>query len=63
MYNNAHVKSAVCSGVQWDVMMNFVNGKKDGEGNIFDVTTHSESRSGLGVTGKMKQIKYVIFMI
>lgn len=52
MYNNAHVKSAVCSGVQWDVMMNFVNGKKDGEGNIFDVTTHSESRSGLGVTGK-----------
>lgn len=52
MYNNAYVKSAVCSGIQWDAMMKFVNGKKDGEGNIFDVTTHSESRSGLGVTGK-----------
>lgn len=52
MYNNSYVKSAVCSGIQWDVMMQFINGKKDGEGNIFDVTTYSESRRGLGKTGK-----------
>ena len=26
--NNKNVRSALCSGIQWDVVMNFVNGKK-----------------------------------
>ena len=39
--NNENVKSALCSGIQWDVMMAFVNGKKDGssgENITYDVT-------------------------
>ena len=42
--NNDNVKSALCSGIQWDMTMAFVNGKKDGTNNTFDVTTHSSSR-------------------
>ena len=45
--NNEYVKSALCSGIQWDVMMEFVNGKEDGSngGNkIFDVTKYKASR-------------------
>ena len=36
--NNDNVKSALCSGIQWDMTMTFVNGKKDGAGNTIDVT-------------------------
>ena len=42
--NNNNVKSALCSGIQWDMVMNFVNGKQDGTGNTFDVTTYDSSR-------------------
>ena len=42
--NNENVKSALCSGIQWDVTMDFVNKKLDGENNIFDVTATDENR-------------------
>ena len=42
--NNDNVKSALCSGIQWDVIMSFVNGKLDGKGNVFDVTLGNENR-------------------
>ena len=45
--NNEYVKSALCSGIQWDIMMEFVNGKEDGsndENKIFDVTQYKASR-------------------
>ena len=35
--NNKNVKSALCSGIQWDVIMEFVDGKSDGMGNPFNV--------------------------
>lgn len=38
--NNDNVKSALCSGIQWDVIMNFVTGKDD----AFDVTQYDNSR-------------------
>ena len=43
--NNENVKSALCSGIQWDMAMTFVNGKKDGAGNTIDVTIN-EDRGG-----------------
>ena len=43
--NNENVKSALCSGIQWDMTMAFVNGKKDGAGNTIDVTIN-EDRGG-----------------
>ena len=42
--NNDNVKSALCSGIQWDMTMAFVNGKQDGTGNTYDVTTYSSAR-------------------
>lgn len=42
--NNENVKSALCSGIQWDVTMNFINKKLDGMGNVFDVTQKDYSR-------------------
>ena len=45
--NNKNVKSALCSGIQWDMTMKFVDGKNDGsddENKIFDVTQFKESR-------------------
>ena len=52
--NNANVKSALCSGIQWDMTMAFVNGKQDGTNNTFDVTTESASRhkSSLETSGQ-----------
>ena len=44
MYNTVNVKSALCSGIQWDIVMKFVNGKKDGTGQIYDVETYSSTR-------------------
>ena len=38
--NNDDVKSALCSGIQWDVIMEFVTGKDD----AFDVTKYDQSR-------------------
>ena len=42
--NNEWVKSAIVSGIQWDLTMDFVNGKKDGSGNTFNVLQYSASR-------------------
>ncbi len=46
--NNNNVKSALCSGIQWDMTMAFVNGKQDGTGSTYDVTTYSSSRHAGG---------------
>ena len=43
--NNDNVKSALCSGIQWDMTMAFVNGKQDGAGNTIDVTVN-KNRGG-----------------
>ena len=41
--NNDNVKSALCSGIQWDMTMAFVNGKQDGtNNNTFDVTINGD---------------------
>ena len=40
--NNDNVKSALCSGIQWDMTMAFVNEKQDGAGNTIDVTTNGD---------------------
>ena len=43
--NNENVKSALCSGIQWDVIMNFVNGKLDGKSvDKFFVTQYNDNR-------------------
>ena len=42
--NNSYVKSALCSGIQWDVMMKVINGKLDGNNNPYNVTEYNESR-------------------
>ena len=42
--NNENVKSALCSGIQWDMAMAFINVKQDGTGNTYDVTTYSKAR-------------------
>ena len=42
--NNNYVKSAMCSGIQWDMVMKFVDGKSDGNGEIYDVRTKGSSR-------------------
>ena len=44
MYTTTHAKSALCSGIQWDVVMKFVDGKNDGTGQVFDVETYSSTR-------------------
>ena len=59
MYNNSTVKSALCSGIQWDMVMHFVDQKKDATGKSFDVrvadqTRHPENR---GEAGKNKNDK------
>ena len=49
--DNQYVKSALCSGIQWDKTMDFIDGKLDGSGNnTFDVTTYNANRhTGEGV--------------
>ena len=43
--NNENIKSALCSGIQWDIVMNFVNGKLDGNGtDKFVVTEYNANR-------------------
>ena len=42
--NTDSVKSALCSGIQWDMIMNFVNGKDDEKGGTFDVITPDSNR-------------------
>ena len=49
--NNDSVKSALISGIQWDMTMAFVNGKNDGNGIPFDVTK-SDSNRHSGISSK-----------
>ena len=42
--SSSYVKSAMCSGIQWDMVMKFVNGKKDGNGNVYDVEISNSNR-------------------
>ena len=42
--NTDNVKSALISGIQWDVTMEFVNGKIDGSGADFIVTEKNDNR-------------------
>ena len=46
MYGDSsnYVKSAMCSGIQWDMVMKFVDGKKDGNENPYDVRTYDPTR-------------------
>ena len=45
MYNNNIVKSAMSSGIQWDMVMHFVDGKYDGTGKkLFNVKVYDETR-------------------
>ena len=40
--NNDYVKSALMSGTQWDITMETINGRLDGNGEIFDVRKVSD---------------------
>ena len=53
-YNNNVVKSAMSSGIQWDMVMHFVNQENDAEGNLFDVRKQNIDRhmGTLTLTGK-----------
>ena len=42
--NNNNVKSALCSGIQWDMVMSFINKKIDGKGNVFNVEEVNANR-------------------
>ena len=42
--SSTYVKSAMCSGIQWDMVMKFVNGKKCGNNEIYDVRINNENR-------------------
>ena len=44
MYDNSSVKSALCSGIQWDMVMKFVDGKKPAQGETYDVRTYDAKR-------------------
>ena len=44
MYNNSSVKSALCSGIQWDMAMKFVDGKNDAKGNTYNVRVYDANR-------------------
>ncbi len=44
MYTGSAVKSAMCSGIQWDMVMKFVDGKKPAQGEIYDVRTYDANR-------------------
>ena len=64
MYDNSVVKSALCSGIQWDMVMHFVDQKMDGtENKVFDVrvadsTRHigSKAESGKNINDKVQNI-------
>ena len=42
--SSTYVKSAMCSGIQWDMVMKFVDGKADGNGKKYDVRTYDSTR-------------------
>ena len=39
-----NLNSALCTGIQWDVIMSFVNGKLDGNNEVFDVEVANKNR-------------------
>ena len=55
------VKSAMCSGIQWDMVMKFVDKKIDGNKKIYDVRTynsdrHKETEAGKNLADKVQNI-------
>ena len=57
MYTGNNVKSAMSSGIQWDMVMKFVDGKNDGTGEkTFDVRTYDETRHTGSLTESGKNI-------
>ena len=54
--DSIYVKSAMCSGIQWDMIMKFIDGKIDGNGESYDVkiansNRHKGSDVGIEETG------------
>ena len=66
MYNTDTVKSALCSGIQWDMVMHFVDKKMDGTGTkifdvrVYDSTRHNESgvvmKAGKNINDEVQNI-------
>ena len=65
MYGDSskYVKSAMCSGIQWDMVMKFVDGKKAGNEDIYDVRTNkpvrhtgSKTEAGKNLADKVQNI-------
>ena len=59
MYGDSsnYVKSAMCSGIQWDMVMKFVDKKTDGNGNtIFDVRKYEPTRHAVSKTETGKNL-------
>ena len=62
--NSNYVKSAMCSGIQWDMVMKFVDGKTDGnKNNTYDVRAYNSTRhtaiqanAGKNVADKVQNI-------
>ena len=50
--NNKNVKSALCSGIQWDMTMEFIDEREDGIGNIFDVEQVDKKNRHIGESAK-----------
>ena len=44
MYTGSAVKSAMCSGIQWDMVMKFVDGKKPAQGETYNVRVYDTNR-------------------
>ena len=44
MKDTNNLNSALCTGIQWDVIMSFVNGKLDGNNEVFDVKVANKNR-------------------
>lgn len=42
--NNKNVKSAMCTGIQWDILMKFIDGKNDGMGNKYNIRESNTKR-------------------
>ena len=57
--NTDSVKSALISGIQWDMVMKFINGKADGNGNVFNVTEYDSSRHKGGTVNEVTGQNYV----
>ena len=63
MYNTNTVKSALCSGIQWDMIMKFVDGNMDANNSVFYVKEDNLNRhigslspTGYNLSDKVKNI-------